>query len=526
MNLKSIRWRLPISYAAIALLAALSLGSIMLLVLNGYYTRQERGYLLGNAQSLEPMIEQALQTQVSPKSLQDMVNNLSFLSQTRIRVLDAHGNSLADSGVPDPNQLVSISNGVASSIVLSGATNISPDTGIGTSTQIPLTPETSQAEGLPGTVTTTSGGNSVVVLSASPYGYSFVPAPSSASGYRRSTQVISLPLSNSLGTLEISKGPAYGQDILRSVILAWAGAGVVAVLLAVLAGWVASRQVTHPLLILTNVTQRMESGDLSNRVNLPEKGSAAEFQTLAHSFNSMAQRVENTISMLRAFVADAAHELHTPLTALHTSLELAADETDATQHSLFLERAQEQSQRLEALVSGLLDLSRIEAAGKLSDAVLLELNPLVQEVSEQFAARAEQAGRDFTLELPVETIRVQVDSSQLRRVLTNLLENALKFTPTGGRITLRLTTRDDQAILSVADTGIGVPPDDLPRLFERFHRGRNASRYPGSGLGLAIVKAMVDAQGGSVRAESEVGAGTSIIVAFPLPTQMDGDECK
>jgi signal transduction histidine kinase len=284
--------------------------------------------------------------------------------------------------------------------------------------------------------------------------------------------------------------------------------------------------VTHPILILTNVTQRMESGDLSNRVNLPEKGSAAEFQTLAHSFNSMAQRVENTISMLRAFVADAAHELHTPLTALHTSLELAADETDATQHSLFLERAQEQSQRLEALVSGLLDLSRIEAAGKLSDAVLLELNPLVQEVSEQFAARAEQAGRDFTLELPVETIRVQVDSSQLRRVLTNLLENALKFTPTGGRITLRLTTRDDQAILSVADTGIGVPPDDLPRLFERFHRGRNASRYPGSGLGLAIVKAMVDAQGGSVRAESEVGAGTSIIVAFPLPTQMDGDECK
>ena len=171
---------------------------------------------------------------------------------------------------------------------------------------------------------------------------------------------------------------------------------------------------------------------------------------------------------------------------------------------------------MEALVSGLLDLSRIEADGKLSYAVLLELNPLVQEMGEQFASRAEQAGRDFTLELPVETIRVQADDSQLHRVLTNLLENALKFTPAGGTVTLRLTAQADQAVLTVSDTGIGIPPDDLPRLFERFHRGRNASRYRGSGLGLAIVKALVDAQGGSVRAESEVGAGTSIILTIPL----------
>ena len=339
MNLKSIRWRLPLSYAAIALLAALALGSVMLLVLNDYYTRQEHENLLGNAQSLQPIVEQALQAEVSPATLQDIVKNLSFLSQTRIRILDAQGKSLADSGVPDPNQMVSISAGESNSILLSGSTNVHPATGSGIISQTAPTPQTGQALGTTGTVITASVGSTVVALSASPYGYSFVSAPSSPSNNRRSGQVVSLPLSRSLGMLEISKGPAYGQDILRSVILAWAGAGVVAVLLAVLAGWVASRQVTQPILILTNVTQRMESGELSSRINLPEKESTAEFQALAHSFNSMAQRVENTISALRTFVADAAHELHTPLTALHTNLELAVNENDVAHRSLFLERA-------------------------------------------------------------------------------------------------------------------------------------------------------------------------------------------
>jgi signal transduction histidine kinase len=147
---------------------------------------------------------------------------------------------------------------------------------------------------------------------------------------------------------------------------------------------------------------------------------------------------------------------------------------------------------------------------------MLDLNPLVQELGELFAARAEQAARLFALELPAETIRVRVDNSQIRRILTNLLENALKFTSPRGVITLRLAARDSQAVLSVSDTGIGIPPEDLPHLFERFHRGRNASRYPGSGLGLAIVKALVDEQGGTVRAESEMGVGTSIIVTLPL----------
>src|SRR6476659_6442590 len=112
MNRNSIRWRLPLSYAVIALLAALSLGSVMLLVLRNYYANQEREYLYGNATALQPLIEQILQSDLPEGSLHDQINGLAFLSQTQIRLLDTHGNTLADSGVPGANQVVAVSGGV------------------------------------------------------------------------------------------------------------------------------------------------------------------------------------------------------------------------------------------------------------------------------------------------------------------------------------------------------------------------------------------------------------------------------
>ena len=174
--------------------------------------------------------------------------------------------------------------------------------------------------------------------------------------------MVSLPLALAAGSVEISNGPAYGTDILTSVSTAWGGASLFAILLAGLAGLVASKQVSQPVLALTAATLRMEQGDLTSRADLPAQGQAQEFQSLAHAFNAMAQRVEDTISTLRAFVSDSAHELNTPLTALGTNLELAATEKDVVQKDQFLNRAQQQVLRLERLASGLLDLSRIETS--------------------------------------------------------------------------------------------------------------------------------------------------------------------
>jgi len=516
MNLKSIRWRLPFSYAAIVLLAALSLGSVMLLVLNGYYSQQEQDYLLNNARTLQPFIEASLKSDALPGNFQDTLNSLAFFTQTRIRVLEKDGRTKLDSGIPNPDQTILVSQGVTNGTVLV----LPADSGLGNGTIQGTGNPIDEADIHVGESALQVGpGGLVFNLDVSPYGYGLSSVTTAAAPYNRSThrssQSVNISLEGSLGTLVISDGPAYGWDIIRSVLLAWAEASVIAILLAILAGFSSSRQVTHPVMLLTDVTHRMESGDLAARVTIPETKTATEFQALAHSFNSMAERVENTVSTLRAFVADAAHEFHTPLTALHTNLELVAEEKDDDRRSLFLERAQEQNLRLEALVDGLLDLSRIESAGKF-EGTFIELNPLVREIGEKYSTLADQTRRFFSQELPDETIHVRGDELHLRRILTNLLENALKFTPTGGKISLRLEKVADQAILSVEDTGIGIPPEDMPHLFERFHRGRNASRYLGNGLGLAIVKALVEAQGGRIKAVSELNVGTRIIVTLPL----------
>jgi signal transduction histidine kinase len=509
MNFNSIRWRLPFSYAAIALLAALALGSIMLLVLNKYYTGLERDYLMGNAQSIQPMVEQTLTRRSSTKSLQDQLTALAFLSQTQIRVLDANGEPLADSGLLNPKQRVALSSapdGVVFNLLVASPDGVNKPLMLFTR-KTEMTPGVESlpfAEGIQiDTKDLPPPADTFFSVSASPFGYGFAAKPGSTSD-RSSSQVVSLPLSGSLGTLEISNGPAYGADILDSVTLAWLIASVIAIMLAALAGWFASREVTQPVLALTDATRRMEQGNLSVRAHLPGAQQAREFQALAHSFNNMAQRVEDTVSTLRAFVSDAAHELNTPLTALKTNLELAANETDAAQKGIFLARAIEQNRRLELLTSGLLDLSRIEAAPAALGLEPLDLRQLAAETGERFASRAEQAERSFSLHLPDGEIALPGNALQLQRALDNLLENALKFTPPGGEINLHLREqKDGQVILTVSDTGIGILPEDLPHIFERFHRGRNSAEFPGNGLGLAIVKAIVAAHSGQVSVESE-----------------------
>jgi signal transduction histidine kinase len=360
----------------------------------------------------------------------------------------------------------------------------------------------------------------ILPVSASPYGYGFV-ARSESDLSHRSSQTVSVLLIGSdgqkLGVLEFSNGPSYGMNVIASVTTAWLIASVFAMAIAALAGWFMSRRVTQPVLALENATRQMEQGNLGVRVNLQNERQH-EFTSLANSFNGMAAQVEQTISTLRAFVADAAHELHTPLTALQANLELARDEESVSERTHYLTRAREQGQRLEALVKSLLDLSRLEAAESKSDFAHVDILQMVREVGEQFASRAEQAERIFTMELPEQAVQLIGNETQLRQVVINLLENALKFTPAQGTIALRLEALPAEIQLIVSDSGIGIPPEDQSHLFERFHRARNVSQYPGNGLGLAIVKAIVDLHRGDVSVRSVEKQGTVIKVSFPKLT--------
>jgi signal transduction histidine kinase len=253
----------------------------------------------------------------------------------------------------------------------------------------------------------------------------------------------------------------------------------------------------------------MAAGDLSVRAKIQRRD---ELGQLADSFNEMAGQIEGTVSTLRHFVADAAHELNTPLTALRTNLELAARQTPDNEH---LQEAQQQADRLERLNDDLLRLSRLEGGLSEKEFQRVDITGLLQAGAEQFAAQADQADVDFSLSLPEQAVSVMGSEAQLRRVVDNLFDNALKFTPQG-QIGLSLTANGDWTTLVVEDSGIGILEDDLPFVFHRFHRGRNTADYPGSGLGLAMVKTIVDNHQGYVTVSSQPERGTRISVRLPM----------
>lgn len=565
---KSIRWRLPMSYAAIALVAALSLGLVLLTILQTFYRQQELDYLTDNAQAISATLAPLVEAGLPSEALQSQLSSYAFLSQTRIRLLDASDQVLADSGNPQKQQQevlalsveydVEVEADIASQTVTQTVTvldkagdytsfillrneeleaplesagvlvNLGQHTDdVGEEQNVFRNEKfTITASQLPDLDALIRRENSLL---SDPYFISGIPVAGTPYGFGlgsnravdgpRSPEIVRHPFygeaGNLLGYVELSEGPAYGRQILDSVAWGWAIAGSVAVLLAGAVGWVISRRLSAPLLDLTEVTTRMAAGDLSVRANVSQHG-PGEFGTLSQSFNHMAQRVEETVVTLRRFVADAAHELHTPLTALHTNLELTADNISPEQHPL-LEQAQAQVTRLESLASDLIDLSRLETGTKAEVHTSFDLATLLQDICELYASQAEQADQSFVLYLPEEEASFTTGSDvQLRRAISNLLDNALKFMPNGGRIEVGLRSSSDDRWLEiwVEDTGIGIPDEDLPQLFSRFHRGRNAAPYPGSGLGLAIVKAIVEGHRGKVVAEN-TGNGACFIMYLP-----------
>ena len=514
MIFKSIRSRLALSFAGIALVAALALGAVLLAILRNYYSDQELDYLVGNAQSASAVVTAMMMGHVPHDEVQSQIENLAFLTQTRIHVYAPDEQLLYDSGSP---QNVNVNFGVMKQNMkqtLVQTNDLLPRNkvfiSVGDSETIPAPSAGQQASKDVFLYSSIQAGGSA-------YGFELrLPgdaAPMTARSNQNITAMMLNPKNNEkIGSIQLSEGPAYGSAILASVARGWAFASAIAVFLAAVIGWYISRRISAPVLALIDVTGRMTQGDLSSRADVKSQD---EFGQLARSFNEMAAQVEQTVSTLRAFVGDAAHELHSPLTALQANLELARDEKNESDRTRYLLRAQEQSQRLETLVESLLDLSRIEAAQSKFDFAPVDIVQLLREMGEQFASRAEQADRLFTMNVPVENPHVMGNEMQLKQVIINLLENALKFTPINGTISLSLERLTNEIKLTVSDSGIGIPPEDLPHVFERFHRGRNVSDYPGNGLGLAIVKAIVLAHGGDVTVQSQPGNGTRITMSMP-----------
>ncbi len=221
------------------------------------------------------------------------------------------------------------------------------------------------------------------------------------------------------------------------------------------------------------------------------------------------------------FVANVSHELKTPLSIIkacvETLLEGAMD--DPHHRRQFLEQLDTQGNRLHALILDLLSLARIESGEELFDFQSIPVCEVVQSCMERHRPRAESKEQTFEMEPPAgdEELTVWADEEALEQILDNLLDNAVKYTPQGGRVGVRWRREGEQVCLEVADTGIGIPDSDLPRIFERFYRVDKARsrQLGGTGLGLSIVKHLVQAMHGSVRAASRLGQGTTFIICLP-----------
>lgn len=227
------------------------------------------------------------------------------------------------------------------------------------------------------------------------------------------------------------------------------------------------------------------------------------------------------------FFALVSHELRTPLTAIVGYVELVlSDDTPALahEHAHHLEVVERNARRLVRLVGDLLFAAQLEGAPLLLKPGAVDLVQLVHDAIELARPRAEEAAVMLEIEL-VSPGPCVGDRDRLAQVLDNLISNALKFTPPGGCVSVRLRTDDGRARIQVADTGVGIPPEDLPHLFDRFYRARNVAEQavPGLGLGLMIVRAIAEAHGGAVMVRSEVGRGTTFTVLLPLHAPVDDD---
>jgi signal transduction histidine kinase len=289
--------------------------------------------------------------------------------------------------------------------------------------------------------------------------------------------------------------------------------------LALLMGsWISRRALAAVDQIITEVREITDGRSLHRR--LAEPLVKDELGRLAATLNQMMTRLERSFAALRRFTADASHELKTPLTVLRAGVERVITTPNLSQDTLAtLEETLQEIKRMTELVDALLTLARADEGIAPLHREPVDLREIVEEVRETGELLAEESGVQMEVATPPEPMVVSVDATRIRQLILNLLTNAVKYTPPGGTVRMQLSAANGRVILSVADTGIGIAPGDLPHIFDRFWRADSArtrtGERPGAGLGLAISKWIAEAHGGRIDVVSRPGRGTTFTVTLP-----------
>lgn len=359
----------------------------------------------------------------------------------------------------------------------------------------------------------TSGGGGAIPPPAPPPNTAQRPAPQ----FRQRGDRREVILPGPQGTrVLVGRSTRRERDELRRLLLVLllAGGGVLGVGLA--GGWLLADRAVRPIDAITETARAISATDLARRIDVAETRS--ELGALAATLNETFARLEAAFARQVRFTADASHELRTPLSVIHSHLELAlAKDRTGDEYRRTIETALRASKRMRSLIEALLVLARADAGGLELKRQTFDLGEVVNDCAAMLTPLA--ADRHVSIVTDLRAAFVSADRTRVSQVVTNLLNNAIAYNREGGRVEVALAAHGGDAALIVADTGVGIPAADLPRLFERFYRAdRSRNRDTGgTGLGLAICKTIVETHGGSISVTSREGAGTTFTVRLPAP---------
>lgn len=337
------------------------------------------------------------------------------------------------------------------------------------------------------------------------------------------TQPVTVPIvvnGTQVGTARLTLPATTDSPVTaaRAALLRSMGvAAALAVLLAAVAAIVVSRRVSRPLVALAAATRSFAAGEPNpERLLRPAPGELGE---VGRAFTAMAATLRREDELRRTVTADVAHELRTPVTILRGQTEQLLDGI-AEPTPAFLVSLHDEVLRLERVTEDLATLSAADAAGLSLRTGPVDLGRIAAHAVEAMAAQFGDADLHLRLDTD-DAVVVDADATRLTQVTTNLLTNAVKFTPPGGTITVKVSRTGPDAVLTVADTGPGIDPDELPHVFDRFWRGRAARTRSGTGIGLAVVHALVTAHGGTVTAGTTTEGGALFSVRLPTAPSPD-----
>jgi signal transduction histidine kinase len=324
-----------------------------------------------------------------------------------------------------------------------------------------------------------------------------------------------------LGSIKLKLGAVIVAAVLVTVVVIHLGdraglspvwTGLIAVALALVLVQVLAHGMTYPLREMVSASRAMARGEYGRRVTATSRDEVGE---LARAFNAMAAELEEVDRMRKDLVANVSHELRTPISALRALLENLIDGVEPVERST-LETTLRQVERLGGLVEQLLELSKLESGAVPLARARIDLRPVVEQVLDESRPQAESRGVGLTLDGDPE-VGLRADEHRLHQVVANLVSNAVRHSPEGSRVSLRIAGDDGRARLEVADEGPGIPAEEAERVFERFYRSDHArtATEGGSGLGLAIARWIVELHGGTIRAEPVEPHGCRMVVELP-----------